>query len=60
MLVQIVQIERAKKRVWRGKQSCYTNGCGEVCADVHACCKAGDEVGDCEILAIAVDEAVVC
>ena len=60
MLVQIVQIEGAKKRIWRGKQACCSNRCGKVCADIHAGCEAADEVRDGEVLAIAVDEAMVC
>ena len=60
MLVQIIQVERSKKRIWRGKQTCCSDGCSEVCANVHAGCQAGDEVGNGEVLAIAVDEAMIC
>lgn len=59
VLVQLVEVEGAEKRLGTACKSSCANKCREVRSDIHSCCKTCDQAWNRKVLAVAIDEAVV-
>lgn len=60
VLSQHVEVKVAFRGVGVGEDSNAADGRHKVCAHIHACFAAGNEIADCHALSIAWKEAMVC